>query len=76
MTTSGSLMERKNAAISHGVSMATQIFASRAENSEIWDKEGVIYADVQPAQTIALRHENPGWRGQRGDLYHYSRRPG
>ena len=45
MTTSGSLMERKNAAISHGVSMATQIFASRAENSEIWDKEGRRYID-------------------------------
>lgn len=45
MTTSGSLMERKKAAISHGVSMATQIFASRAENSEIWDKEGRRYID-------------------------------
>lgn len=39
--------------------------------SEIWDKEGVIYADVQPEEAIRLRNQNPWWRGQRGDLYHY-----
>ena len=39
--------------------------------SEIWDKEGVIYADVQPEEATRLRTENPAARGQRGDLYHY-----
>jgi predicted amidohydrolase len=40
--------------------------------SEIWDREGVIYADVEPAEATRLRSANPWWRGQRGDLYHYS----
>jgi (R)-amidase len=41
--------------------------------SEIWDKEGVIFADVQPGEVTPLRNQNPGWRGQRGDLYYYPR---
>ena len=40
-----SLTDRKNAAISRGVGMTTQIYADRAENSEIWDKEGNRYID-------------------------------
>jgi 4-aminobutyrate aminotransferase len=39
------LTERKNAAISRGVGMTTQIYADRAENAEIWDKEGNRYID-------------------------------
>ena len=31
---------RKNDAISRGVGMTTQIYADKAENSEIWDVEG------------------------------------
>lgn len=38
---------------------------------EIWDKEGAIYADVQPEEAARLRQQNPWWRGQRGDLYYY-----
>ncbi|MDK4731947.1 4-aminobutyrate--2-oxoglutarate transaminase [Rhizobium sp. CNPSo 3490] len=39
------LTDRKNAAISRGVGMTTQIYADRAENAEIWDKEGRRYID-------------------------------
>ncbi|APO72982.1 4-aminobutyrate aminotransferase [Rhizobium etli 8C-3] len=39
------LTNRKNAAISRGVGMTTQIYADRAENAEIWDKEGRRYID-------------------------------
>lgn len=36
---------RKNDAISRGVGMTTQIYADKAENSEIWDVEGKRYID-------------------------------
>jgi len=36
---------RKNEAISRGVGMTTQIYADKAENSEIWDVEGRRYID-------------------------------
>ncbi|MGP2490996.1 4-aminobutyrate--2-oxoglutarate transaminase [Mesorhizobium sp. PUT5] len=39
------ISERKNHAISRGVGMTTQIYADRAENSEIWDVEGRRYID-------------------------------
>ncbi|ARO28118.1 4-aminobutyrate aminotransferase [Rhizobium sp. NXC14] len=39
------LTDRKNAAISRGVGMTTQIYADHAENAEIWDKEGRRYID-------------------------------
>ena len=39
------LTERKNSAIARGVGMTTQIYAERAENSEIWDKLGRRYID-------------------------------
>lgn len=49
--------------------------------AEIWDKEGILYADVHPEEASRLRAENPWYLGQRGDLYCYSaqfgaRRPG
>jgi (R)-amidase len=37
--------------------------------TEIWDSEGVILADVQPEKVLALRQQNPWYRGQRRDLY-------
>ena len=37
--------------------------------AEIWDKEGIIYADVDPGAVLAARHQNPWFRGQRQDLY-------
>ncbi|OWV80674.1 4-aminobutyrate aminotransferase [Rhizobium sp. R635] len=42
---STSLTDRKNTAIARGVGMTTQIYAERAENAEIWDKEGRRYID-------------------------------
>lgn len=36
---------RKEAAISRGVGMQTQIYADRAKNSEVWDVEGNRYID-------------------------------
>ena len=39
------LSQRKNASIARGVGMTTQIYADKAENSEIWDVEGRRYID-------------------------------
>ncbi|MGO4568142.1 4-aminobutyrate--2-oxoglutarate transaminase [Rhizobium sp. 2YAF20] len=43
--TATTMTDRKNAAISRGVGMTTQIYADRAENAEIWDKDGRRYID-------------------------------
>lgn len=37
--------------------------------SEIWDREGVIYADVDPGTVPEARRRNPWFSGQRQDLY-------
>ena len=37
--------------------------------AEIWDQEGIIYADVDPSSVPAARQQNPWFRGQRQDLY-------
>ena len=37
--------------------------------AEIWDEEGIIYADVDPSTVPAARNRNPWFRGQRQDLY-------
>ena len=39
------LQSRKNAATSNSVSVATQVFVSRAKNAELWDVEGRRYID-------------------------------
>jgi predicted amidohydrolase len=39
--------------------------------TEIWDQEGIIYAEVDPSDVLEHRSQNPWWRGQRPDLYHY-----
>ena len=39
------LTARRNAAISRGVAMSTQIYAQKAENAEIWDVEGRRFID-------------------------------
>jgi predicted amidohydrolase len=36
---------------------------------EIWDKEGVIFAEVDPAGVMGAREQNPAFRGQRQELY-------
>ena len=37
--------------------------------TEIWDKEGVIYADVDPGAVPGARSNNPWYTGRRSDLY-------
>jgi predicted amidohydrolase len=37
--------------------------------AEIWDQEGIIYADVDPGTVLETRQQNPWFRGQRQDLY-------
>lgn len=37
--------------------------------AEIWDKEGVIFADVDPAGVLSAREQNPWFHGQRPELY-------
>jgi predicted amidohydrolase len=37
--------------------------------AEIWDNEGVIYADVDPQEALEARPQNPLYRGRRTDLY-------
>lgn len=37
--------------------------------AEIWDREGLIVADVKPEAVAALRAENPWYRGLRRDLF-------
>lgn len=51
---------RKNAAISRGVGMTTQIYADRAENSEIWDVEGRRYIDFASGIAVVnTGHRHP-----------------
>ena len=39
------LMRRRDAAVVRGIGHSTQVFAARAQNSEIWDVEGKRYVD-------------------------------
>jgi hypothetical protein len=38
---------------------------------EIWDKEGLILADVYPGEIEEIRKKNPWYIGMRPDVYHY-----
>jgi predicted amidohydrolase len=38
--------------------------------AEIWDREGIIFADVSPSRALQMRAENPWYRGQRPELYY------
>lgn len=60
MTLVTTLTDRKNAAISRGVGMTTQIYADRAENAEIWDKEGNRYIDFAAGIAVVnTGHRHP-----------------
>ena len=37
--------------------------------TELWDKEGVIYADVEPGAVPRVRSRNPWYVGRRSNLY-------
>ena len=45
MSANAELLARRIAAIPRGVSVATGVFATRAQNAEIWDIEGKRYVD-------------------------------
>jgi 4-aminobutyrate aminotransferase len=54
------ISERKNQSISRGVGMTTQIYADRAENSEIWDVEGNRYIDFSSGIAVLnTGHRHP-----------------
>lgn len=38
--------------------------------AELWDREGIIMAEVDPAKALRLRAQNPWYRGCRPGLYH------
>ncbi|HRO15841.1 MAG TPA: 4-aminobutyrate--2-oxoglutarate transaminase, partial [Paracoccus sp. (in: a-proteobacteria)] len=54
------MTDRKNAAISRGVGMTTQIYADRAENAEIWDRDGKRYIDFAAGIAVVnTGHRHP-----------------
>jgi 4-aminobutyrate aminotransferase len=54
------ISERKNQSISRGVGMTTQVYADRAENSEIWDVEGRRYIDFSSGIAVVnTGHRHP-----------------
>ncbi|WP_287095094.1 aminotransferase class III-fold pyridoxal phosphate-dependent enzyme, partial [Mesorhizobium sp.] len=54
------ISERKNQSISRGVGMTTQIYADRAENSEIWGVEGRRYIDFSSGIAVVnTGHRHP-----------------
>ncbi|MER9799343.1 4-aminobutyrate--2-oxoglutarate transaminase [Mesorhizobium sp. M0142] len=58
--TNSAISERKNQSISRGVGMTTQIYADRAENSEIWDVEGHRYIDFSSGIAVVnTGHRHP-----------------
>jgi 4-aminobutyrate aminotransferase len=55
-----SIAERRNEAIARGVGVTTQIYAERAENSEIWDVEGRRYIDFSSGIAVVnTGHRHP-----------------
>ncbi|MDO5605138.1 MAG: 4-aminobutyrate--2-oxoglutarate transaminase [Paracoccus sp. (in: a-proteobacteria)] len=54
------MTDRKNAAIARGVGMTTQIYAERAENAEIWDRDGNRYIDFAAGIAVVnTGHRHP-----------------
>ncbi len=51
---------RRSAAIARGVGVTTQIYAEKAENAEIWDKEGRRYIDFAAGIAVVnTGHRHP-----------------
>ena len=60
MLTNSEVQTRKDDAIARGVGMMTQIYAERAENSEIWDVEGNRYIDFAAGIAVVnTGHRHP-----------------
>ena len=54
------LAERRSAAIGRGVGVTTQIYAERAENAEIWDKDGNRFIDFAAGIAVVnTGHRHP-----------------
>ncbi len=54
------LHARRNAAVARGVATATPLFASRADNAEVWDVEGQRYIDFASGiGVLATGHRHP-----------------
>lgn len=55
-----SMTDRRTAAIAKGVGVTTQIYADRAENAEIWDKDGNRYIDFAAGIAVVnTGHRHP-----------------
>ena len=60
MLNNGSIARRRENAIARGVGVTTQIYADRAENSEIWDVEGRRYIDFSSGIAVVnTGHRHP-----------------
>lgn len=58
--TAPELTQRRNDAIARGVGMTTQIYADRAENAEVWDKNGNRYIDFAAGIAVVnTGHRHP-----------------
>ena len=54
------LLARRNAAVPRGVASATQVFAVKAENAEVWDGEGKRYLDFAAGIAVCnTGHRHP-----------------
>ncbi len=60
MSSNAEAQTRKDSNIARGVGMMTQIFADRAENSEVWDVEGKRYIDFAAGIAVVnTGHRHP-----------------
>jgi len=60
MTTNAELQTRRTAAVPRGIGHATQIYAKRAKNAEIWDEEGKRYIDFGAGIAVVnTGHQHP-----------------
>jgi 4-aminobutyrate aminotransferase-like enzyme len=60
MADNKSLEARRTAATPRGVGVATQVYADRAENAELWDVEGKRYVDFAGGIAVLnTGHRNP-----------------
>lgn len=60
MSTSAKLHERRANAVPRGIGHATQIYAQRARNAEIWDEDGKRYIDFAAGIAVTnTGHQHP-----------------
>ena len=60
MPTSAELHARRNAAVARGIGHATQIYAKKAKNAEIWSEDGKRYIDFGAGIAVVnTGHQHP-----------------